>query len=87
MSQIDLQSPVEPRLVGVWRSELSGTDLSDLSSIDPRFMEEITLSGDGTADLRMLSPEWDSLAYKSKPPFPITWETTQEGMLVLVLRK
>ncbi|SIO03624.1 hypothetical protein SAMN05444166_2140 [Singulisphaera sp. GP187] len=82
---IHLRTPIDPALTGIWRSEVSGTDLTDLSPVEPRFMEEIILRGDGTADLRWLSPELKSLACNSDAPFPIIWETSSDGMLSIYL--
>ena len=50
---IELRVPLDLRLVGVWLSELNGTNLSTLSPVSPRFTEEFTLRADGSADLRL----------------------------------
>jgi hypothetical protein len=59
--------------------------LAELNPVEPRFIKEIALRADGTADLRRLSPERIRPASNTEPPFPITWETSREGRLTIYL--
>ena len=78
-----LATPNDRSLIGTWRSELAGTDPADLTPIEPQFLEEMTLRSDGTALLRRISPQSEALQYKTPPPFPMTWENNEKGMLVI----
>jgi hypothetical protein len=82
---INLRAPLDPALVGFWRSRFRGTKLEELGPVKPHFVQEITLRPDGTADWRWPEAESQSYAPETEPPFPTTWETLPEGRLTIYL--
>jgi hypothetical protein len=82
---INLQAPLEPALVGCWRSCLNGTGLDKLTSVEPRSMLEIVLDAEGTAEWRWPKPQNELPVHEPEPPFPTTWETSPDGTLTIYL--
>ena len=82
---VNLQAPRDPALIGIWRSWLDATQLDAPTPVEPRFVQEIALRAEGTADWRFLAHEGDSLTPETEPPFPTTWETEPEGRLAIYL--
>ncbi len=67
-------------LHGIWRSILSGTDEGSLTPVETRFVQEIELRGNGTADWRYLSNEFQP---EEPAPIPTTWTLENDAVLVL----
>ena len=77
----DLITQWREDIVGSWRSELAGVDLLYLEQSAGRFTLELALLPDGTAGYKFTIRNSPALPHEADPPFPITWELSEDRVL------